>query len=549
MKTKIDIELPANGFRPSVAAAIVKASGLAEYFEKRAGGPFGHSALGATALEATLHGLDLGICAWERLEGQIRDDMHDATSFVLPEFLPEHQQLVSTFAWVVTIDAITRRLHDLCGAPEVEGALELDGLEDVLTEPDQERSFGRMLRLGRAWLELKGPPSTTPSPQNALVAYTAFLTLLRRALEVLSTHSSARPLFGALSHRQVRVAGYPYKGLSVQQPESERAGLLGVSVADVVGNDEYVRAAMRLARDVAGFDLAAHKNPKRINPILFGLGRPGCGKTVTAHAVAHYFLDFCRERGVPAKFVVVRRTDWASSYQNASANNLVRLFREEVYGFEGVCGVYWPDIDTAFASRDSDQLRSEEKNNLAAVFGIFDGTLIPRDGKWFLICDANNMHMDEATISRIAQNPYSVPGPTESADYIRLLRDVLLRDVLKFLPQRGTFWQELGEKLSSSGLSGRNLDSIAGNIRAFVQDFEYPDAYFKASTQERTALVATLGQSVDEAAMHEFIDDFVAFQRDAETRAESDRFEDEVQMIVRRLNASRAAAERSLNES
>ena len=45
--------------------------------------------------------------------------------------------------------------------------------------------------------------------------------------------------------------------------------------------------------------------------MLFGLGPPGCGKTVTAHALGNYFLRYCRERQVPARFVVVRRSDWA----------------------------------------------------------------------------------------------------------------------------------------------------------------------------------------------------------------------------------------------
>jgi len=348
-----------------------------------------------------------------------------------------------------------------------------------------------------------------------------------------------------LQNRKIRVASYPYRGLEVQDQPTERAGLLPITVDEIVGNDEYLQAGMRLARDVAGFDLEAHENPKKVNPVLFGLGRPGCGKTVTAHAVGHYFLDFCRERDVPAKFVVVRRTDWASSYQNASANNLVRLFREEVYGFEGVCGVYWPDIDTAFASRDSSQLRGEEKSNLAAVFGIFDGTLLPRDGKWFMICDANTLHMDEATISRIAQNPYTVEGPTEAHEYITLMRDVLLDDLVRFVDCDEDAWQRIGGQTARHRLSGRNIDSICGNVRAQVQDFEFPDHYFEATTEEREKIVETLGNRVDEAQIMKFIEDFVDFKREAEEAAEQERFDREVDSIVMRLNASKAAARRA----
>ncbi|MEZ4461250.1 MAG: AAA family ATPase [bacterium] len=545
MKTKIRVELPQGGFRKGDAAEIVHDSGLVDTFSVLAEGPFGPSALAMGTLEALLEALDLGICAWERLEGQIREDMQDVSSFVLPTLQPEHVQLLSTFGWITASDAFLRRMEALAGLPPVEGQLDFDGLEAIVQLADDPKLvFVRLLRLGRAWVELKVPATT--APEAAPQALAAYFVLLKAALIHLSENGSARALFAALAHRDIEVAGYPYKGLHVRGIESDATGLLNVRVDQVVGNDQYLKAGMRLARDVAGFDISAHSNPKRVNPILFGLGRPGCGKTVTAHALGNYFLEFCRDRNIPAKFVVVRRTDWASSYQNASANNLVRLFREEVYGFEGVCGVYWPDIDTAFASRDSDQLRSEEKNNLAAVFGIFDGTLIPRDGKWFMICDANNMHMDEATISRIAQNPYTVAGPETPADYVRLLRDVLLKDVAAMLPNDEATWTQIGDKLVHLNLSGRNLDSVAGNIRAEIQDFEYPEDYFKADSARRAEIVQTLGRSVSAEQIHGFIDHFVTFQREAEERDEAERFDREVDTIVRRLNASKKAAERTL---
>ena len=222
------------------------------------------------------------------------------------------------------------------------------------------------------------------------------------------------------------------------------------------------------------------------------------------------------------------------------------MFREEVYGFEGVCGVYWADIDTAFASRDSSDLRSEEKQNLAAVFAVFDGTLLPRDGKWFLICDANTLHMDEATISRIAQDPHKVEGPTTPEHFVRLLRDVLLRDVRRWLPADDATWSRVGEQALRLRLSGRNMESIAGNVRAHIQDFEYPETYFRADADERARLLESLAKPVDEARLLRFLDDWAAFRREAEARAEEERFEAEVSAMVRRLNASREAAERAL---
>ncbi len=319
-----------------------------------------------------------------------------------------------------------------------------------------------------------------------------------------------------------------------------------VALGDIVGNQEYLQAGIKLSRDVAAFDLRRGRSPKQINPVLFGLGRPGCGKTITAHAIGNDFLEYCKARDVPARFRVIRRTDWASAYQNASANELVRIFKEEVYGFEGVCGVYWPDIDTAFASRDSGDLRSEEKNNLGAVFGIFDGTLIPKDGKWFMICDANFMQMDEATVSRIAQNPFQVRGPTAPEDYVRLLRDVLLRAQVKFVDANDAQWLELGKLCAAADLSGRAVESVAGNIRALIQDFEYPDEYFRADYDGRLRMIEQLSRRVDTAKIQQLVSDYIAFHKDAEEAAARKRFDQEVEQMVRQLNAGREAASRAM---
>ena len=146
----------------------------------------------------------------------------------------------------------------------------------------------------------------------------------------------------------------------------------------MVGNAELIKAGTRLARDIAGFDLKEGKNPKGIrNQIIFALGTPGCGKTVTSHALGNHFLGLCKKAGIPARMRVIRRTDWASSYQNQSASRLLEIFQEEVFKFDGICGVYWPDIDTAFAARGDADIRQEEKANLSAIFGILDGTIGP----------------------------------------------------------------------------------------------------------------------------------------------------------------------------
>ena len=372
----------------------------------------------------------------------------------------------------------------------------------------------------------------------------AFLMQLRGAVERLTHGGRLRPFGLALAKRRVTVGKRRYEGFRARPIGDPVTDLKPVKVQDIVGNTEYVDAALKLCRDVAAYDLQAGRSAKRINPVLFALGRPGCGKTITAHAIGNYFLDYCRQRDIPARFRVIRRTDWASSYQNASASKLIKIFKEEVYGFEGVCGVYWADIDTAFASRSSGDLRMEEKNNLGAVFGIFDGTLIPKDGKWFMMCDANFMQMDEATTSRIAQNPFRVRGPTTAEDYVRLLRDILLRDEGADIEASETQWLAIGAMCVEADLSGRAIESVAGNVRARIQDFEYPDHYFTADFETRQRLLGELSVKVDAATVEAEVRDYVEFQKEADESAAAERFEREVSQMVERLNAGKAAAER-----
>jgi hypothetical protein len=544
----LQIALAARGHDPRAAERAVLGAGLPELLREHAAGPFGLTSTASRVLEALVAALDLGMLAHSTLRGAIIEERQsDPAALQLPALAPAQQRLVSAFQIAVTADDALRRIAQFCPPPAVHGALDLDGLDALLDEDDAAALGRRVLALAGNYLRRTARPADAAAAPDTYAGTTlcAALLLLANAVRILGHTGELGALVRALAARQVTVAGYPYVGLAARPLAAESAGLLPVRCDEIVGNADYLAAGRRLARDVAGYDFEQRKNPKRVNPILFGLGAPGCGKTVTAHAIGNEFLDYCRERGVPARFLVVRRSDWASSYQNASAANLIRIFREEVYAFDGVAGVYWPDIDTALASRDAHDLRAEEKQNLAAVFGVFDGTLLPRDGKWFLICDANTMHMDVAAVSRIAQNPMIVAGPVTAEDYTRMMRELCLRDVRELVPQDDDAWRRLGAAAAAHKLSGRSVEAICGNVRAHIQDFDYPDAYFQASAAERERIVRASSRAVDEAFILQAIADMVAFHSQASERDERARFESEVAQVVRQLNASRTALERA----
>ncbi len=390
-----------------------------------------------------------------------------------------------------------------------------------------------------------GQASRIESSEDLVSCTVAFFSLLAEGVKLILSDAEYERHIRVLSDLAIEVSGRRYAGLNpVTAAEDEEPGeLLPVFPEDIVGNREYLAAGLRLARDVAGFDFVEGRNPKRFNPILFGQGAPGCGKTVTAHAIGNYFLAYCREREVPARFLVIRRTDWASSYQNASANRLVKIFKEQVQGYPGVVGVYWPDIDTAFAARSDPGLRSEEANILGASFGIFDGTLIPRNGKWFLVCDANYMNMDEATLSRITQDPYKIYGPQTSEDYVELMRDKKLVEFSELLQLSEEQWAKIGDLCIELGLSGRNVDNICQKVIAEMQDVEPPVEYYKADFERRKQILRELAKPLTYEHLVQVMEGYKKFEKAALEAAEKERFQRKVQEIVLNLSARKAASQ------
>jgi AAA+ superfamily predicted ATPase len=333
-----------------------------------------------------------------------------------------------------------------------------------------------------------------------------------------------------------------FDGLRASSTGQEPSELLPISFDDLVGNEDFIKAGRRLAGDVAGFDLKSGVNPKSVrNQILFVLGAPGCGKTATAHAIGRHFLDLCAKGGLPARMRVIRRTDWASAYQNQSAKALLDIFQNEVFNAPGVCGVYWPDIDTAFAARGDSDLRQEEKAILATLFGILDGTVGPKNGRWFMICDANTVNMDEAALSRISQNPIRAYGPRTAEDFTRLLRGIKLRQKTAFLPLTDAEWAVVGKRCADEGLSGRAVDAVAGRVLTEIEDFEEPPEYYALGFEEKKKLIEKLSRPVPAARLLQMIDDFCRFERDSQQKAEKERFLSRVKEIRLALSAQQAA--------
>ena len=382
------------------------------------------------------------------------------------------------------------------------------------------------------------PVMKTDSSEKLITCTKAYFELMKNTMKSIAEDAHYAPLREALESIDVNILGKCFKGFSYALGETEKSSqLMPVTLDQIIGNKKYIQAARKLARDIAGYDFEAGENPKRLNPILFAMGNPGCGKTITAHAIGNSFLDFCNRKNIPAKFVIIRRTDWASSYQNASAQNLIDIFKKNVLGFKGVVGIYWPDIDTAFAARGDSGLRNEEKNILGAVFGLFDGTILPKDGRWFMMCDANYLNMDKATISRITQDPYYVRGPENPEDYIKLFRDIMLSHHKEFLTLNESEWGKFGQFCIDHNISGRGIDNISRKVISVIEDFELPDEYFDSKIDRKREIIREYSNKINYEQLSEILENYIEFEKEAEEKADMKEFDDRVNEIRTYLSA------------
>ena len=530
-----------------VCAGLIRDLRFPQVFTSVDSGRYGWTHTALNLLNAIERGCALGLTVNREFSAAV--STAGLEGFAPPRELHENEQVfIRAFSLYAACSEVLEHTPALLKqAVRVENHFKLDEVRSMLVPVSTQLSFALLkdlLQYVEFHIKHDSASHKVDSSDKLAACIHAYFLLLESSLRELSADPGFRHMLKALEEAEVRVLDRDYQGFSwTREEESSPSGLIDIGVDQIVGNGDYLDAAMSLARDVAGYDFERGENPKTFNPVLFALGRPGCGKTVTAHAVGQWFLDFCKERDIPSRFLVIRRTDWASSYQNASANSLIRIFKEQVRDYDGVVGVYWPDIDTAFAARNDGGIRSEEKNILGACFGIFDGTLLPKNGKWFMMCDANFMNMDEATISRITQDPYMLKGADTPETYLELLRDVKLGKHAAFTELNDDEWAEVAQVCYENDFSGRGIDNISRKLIAAIQDFEYPDEYFKASYERRLEIIGEQSRVLKKNDVIDLISRYATFEKESEERAEKDRFKSRVEEIVFNLSAKQAAAE------
>jgi hypothetical protein len=529
----------------ALARDAVRASGLVELMHEIDPGPYGATMRVLELLHALETGIACLVATRRALIGRIEADRR--AGFAAGTVTPSEQRFASLVAVFVGLEeALALCQVDARALPPRERHLKLNEYRDLLTADESSLARDLLLDMRQYLGFYRGHqnPEMRLDESRVRVCVGSYLVLAASTAARLGDDGEYQATLDALRDAGVRVNGAEYRGFQRETalPVVEEAGLLPVLPGDIVGNHEVLDAGMSLARAVAGFDLKHGQNPRVIrNPVLFSLGSPGCGKTVTAHAIGNYFLDLCQKNGIPARFRIIRRTDWASHYQNKSANELLRIFRQEIFEFPGVAGAYWPDIDTAFAAREDPGIRAEDKAVLGTLFGLLDGTVGPKNGKWFLIADANHLSMDEAALSRLSQDPHYARGPQTAEDFVELLRAKKLAKLAEYFRLSDDEWLDFGKRCADAGLSGRAVDNIAGKLLSQVDDVDVPDEYFAMAFEDKVALLQGQRKSFDQAHLDGLLDRYIQFEQDAEERARSERFERRVSEIREQLAAKMIA--------
>lgn len=524
----------------------IRSAGLPALISEINPGTYGNTVVNIRMLEALELGFSATVAVRRALAGRIIADRR--SGFAAGTLTEPEERFCSLLATAVGAQEALSDIDIAAESLPPRGThLKLDEYRPLLTSDETALLDGLVNDICayiRFYRNHPDPALSLDREERLVACLAGYLSLLAATAQRLGDDNEYAAALEALREHGLFLREGEYRGFTragALMPREEST-LLPVLPDDIVGNEDVLQAGVALADAVAGFDLQRGENPRRVrNPVLFVLGDPGCGKTVTAHAIGNHFLDLCRRHDIPARFRIIRRTDWASHYQNKSANELLRIFKEEIFGFPGVAGAYWPDIDTAFAAREDPGIRGEDKAVLGTLFGLLDGTIGPRNGKWFLIADANYLSMDKAALSRLTQDPHYAKGPRSAGDFVELMREKKLgkmRDHVKLSDEQ---WEEFGRRCVECRLSGRAVDNMANQVMAELERVALPEEYFSMPYERKNELLYTLRRDFTFEQVMTMVDRYVQFEREAEERSRRERFDRRVTEIRESLAARIAA--------
>lgn len=245
--------------------------------------------------------------------------------------------------------------------------------------------------------------------------------------------------------------------------------ILRVPKEEVIGGGEFEEKIWKNLLVLGCYDPVIKKNPFSPPFVVFTHGEPGSGKTYIANACIYSFSVLCKKLGKPFWGFTHSTTDYASHYQNQSANRLAELGRE-IREFEGPVVMYVADADNIFMSRNDPSLTQEQRQTMSVYFKMFDGTMIPKIGKVLSIMDANYIdNIDDATKSRLFDQTLLMKRFDNKDDFGKLARLYLTKNKYE-VGVKENEWKDIGQYLLDSGLSNRPISQVISKLR--TQDLE-----------------------------------------------------------------------------
>ncbi len=232
---------------------------------------------------------------------------------------------------------------------------------------------------------------------------------------------------------------------------------------DVIGSQDFGRVIWDNLLKLGAYDTEKKKNPFDPASVIFAYGEPGGGKTFTSHALIQSFADLCRSKGIPLLALTHSTTDYASHYQNKTANELAAL-GGRIKEFQGPVIMYVADADNIFLSRKDPNLTAEQRQTLSVYFKMFDGTMIPKNGKFMAIMDANDLEgIDDATKSRLFDEITELKRFDKVDDFRELAKRSLTKGIDLVLTDQD--WCDIGNYLLNCPLSNREISHIIKKLR------------------------------------------------------------------------------------
>ncbi len=326
-----------------------------------------------------------------------------------------------------------------------------------------------------------------------------------------------------------------FKNYSLQQGDFKRKHdqvlvdnkFMPIKKEDVIGEQKFGKTIWsNLVK------LSAYNNEKMANPydpasVIFIYGEPGGGKTFTSHAYIQSFSELCREKGISLWALTHSTTDYASHYQNLTANRLAEL-AGKIKDFPGIVIMYVADADNIFQSRKNPDLTAEQQQTLGVYFKMFDGTMIPKNGKFMAVMDANYIEgIDDATKSRLFDEVLELERFDKPEQFADLAKAYLTKGAESKIPEKD--WQEIGQYLLQSPLSNREINHVVKQLR---RDFTVPEEMIGKPYEEHIAFRNRHIQGINKDAIISTFDNYITTRMEIERKSREAKQKEDTQRFL-----------------